>query len=149
MKKKLLVLTVLTALVLSACGTNKESKVEEKPQIEKSESVRDVVDPIQEGDIDSERKFFNEFKPKIYKSLEITYDLNAPHNQGKDQAYLKASKGIDKVSLDSYFESIEGIITTCESEKRYFRKSEMDMMGFYASEIKRLSDKWVEFTESK
>lgn len=154
--KKLIALTLAGLLLLTACGNNQNNKTNsekitdtQNQETKKGNEVQDITDPIQEGDIAEERKSLNELKPKMYEALENTYDPNAKHNKDADQAFLKASKGIDKLTLDSSFESMEKIVSLCESENRYFKKSEMDLMAFNAKQIEELSNKWLEITNLK
>ena len=150
MKKKILVL--LTVIFLVSCVSKPAEKKEQIKTDEKntkSNTALDEIDPIQSGDIKSEKESVTESKVEMYKGLENTYSPDADYNKGKDKSELKALKNYDKVVLDGTYKAIDQIIETCENENRYFRKSEMETLKIHADELLHLKDKWDKITKSK
>lgn len=149
MKKKFLVLLAITLLV--GCSSKQEQKEQTKTEEKntKSNLALDEIDPIQSGDIKSEKESVTESKVEMYKGLENTYSPDADYNKGKDKSELKALKNYDKVVLDGTYKAIDQIIETCENENRYFRKSEMETLKIHADELLHLKDKWDKITKSK
>jgi len=151
MKKKIIAL-MLTGLFLVSCSTNQEKPKQEFKSEEKntkSNLALDEIDPIQSGDIKSEKESVTESKVEMYKGLENTYSPDADYNKGKDKSELKALKNYDKVVLDGTYKAIDQIIETCENENRYFRKSEMETLKIHVDELLHLKDKWDKITKSK
>lgn len=150
MKKKILVL--LTVIFLVSCSTNQEKPKQEFKSEEKNTKTNpalDEIDPIQSGDIKSEKEAVSKAKAETYEAFEYTYSLEAKHNKGKDKRDIVYLKKSDKVLLDGAFETIEQIISTCESENRYFRESEMKTLKFQTEEVTKLTEKWRKITKSK
>ena len=150
MKKKILVILTITLLV--GCSSKQEKpkqavKTEEKNI--KSNPTLDEIDPVQNGDLNSEKESIAESKAEIYKAFEYAYSPEAKHNKGKDKIELKGLKNYDKVVLDGIYKAIDQIIEKCEKENRYFRKSEMEILKLQAEEITRLTEKWTKFIENK
>ncbi len=151
MKKKILVLlfssTLLVGCVSKPAEKKEQTKTEEKNT--KSNLALDEIDPIQSGDIKSEKDSVTKSKVEMYKGLDDTYSPDADYNKGKDKSELKALKNYDKVVLDGTYKAIDQIIEKCENENRYFKKSEMETLKIHADELLHLRNKWDKITKSK
>ena len=150
MKKKILVL--LTVIFLVSCVSKpaeKKEQIKTEEKNTKSNTALDEIDPIQNGDLKSEKDAVAESKAETYKAFEYTYSPQANHNKDKDKRDILYLKKSDKVLLDGAFEVIDQIISTCESENRYYRKSEMKTLKFQTEEITKLTEKWRKITKSK
>ena len=151
MNKKILVLLLFSTLLVGCSSKQEKSKqaIKNEEKNAKSNPALDEIDPIQNGNLKSEKEAVAESKAETYKAFEYTYSPEAKHNKDKDKRDILYLKKSDKVLLDGAFETIDQIISTCESENRYFRKSEMKTLKFQTEEITKLTEKWRKITKSK